>query len=539
MLRILLLLLIPFTGFSQFTFEDTLKGSITPERAWWDVQHYDIVLHDVNASTKSVSGTVTIDFKVVEAGKHIMQIDLQQPLVIDRVTTNRKEINEVLSFQRITPNVYHIQFPAGIDIMTYNNLTIHYSGTPVEAKNAPWDGGVVWTTDKSGNPFIATACQGIGASAWWPCKDHGADEPDAGARISVTTPHQLMNISNGQLIENAVNDGKRTTSWEVKNPINIYGINFNIGNYTSWDSVYTGEKGKLNMQFYVLKENLEKSKRQFQDAFRMMKAFEYWFGPYPFYEDGYKIVEVPYLGMEHQSSVTYGNGYKNGYKGMDLSATGWGLKWDFIIVHESGHEWFANNITCKDNADMWIHESFTTYSEGLFTEFYYGKDAGAEYLRGIRKNILNDRPIIGEYGVNHPGSYDMYYKGANMLHTLRQVVNNDEKWRQLLRGLNTDFYHQTVTTADVERYIGSFLEMDLSPFFEQYLRTNHVPQLETVKKGNKIRYRWTNCVEGFHMPIDVSTGKKRIRLYPSPTIQTIKAKSMLIDENYYVQQVQQ
>lgn len=539
MLRILLLLLIPFTGFSQFTFEDTLKGSITPERAWWDVQHYDIVLHDVNASTKSVSGTVTIDFKVVEAGKHIMQIDLQQPLVIDRVTTNRKEINEVLSFQRITPNVYHIQLPAGIDIMTYNNLTIHYSGTPVEAKNAPWDGGVVWTTDKSGNPFIATACQGIGASAWWPCKDHGADEPDAGARISVTTPHQLMNISNGQLIENAVNDGKRTTSWEVKNPINIYGINFNIGNYTSWDSVYTGEKGKLNMQFYVLKENLEKSKRQFQDAFRMMKAFEYWFGPYPFYEDGYKIVEVPYLGMEHQSSVTYGNGYKNGYKGMDLSATGWGLKWDFIIVHESGHEWFANNITCKDNADMWIHESFTTYSEGLFTEFYYGKDAGAEYLRGIRKNILNDRPIIGEYGVNHPGSYDMYYKGANMLHTLRQVVNNDEKWRQLLRGLNTDFYHQTVTTADVERYIGSFLEMDLSPFFEQYLRTNYVPQLETVKKGNKIRYRWTNCVEGFHMPIDVSTGKKRIRLYPSPTIQTIKAKSMLIDENYYVQQVQQ
>ncbi len=539
MLRILLLLLIPFTGFSQFTFEDTLKGSITPERAWWDVQHYDIVLHDVNASTKSVSGTVTIDFKVVEAGKHIMQIDLQQPLVIDRVTTNRNEINEVLSFQRITPNVYHIQFPAGIDMMTYNNLTIHYSGTLVEAKNAPWDGGVVWTADKSGNPFIATACQGIGASAWWPCKDHGADEPDAGARISVTTPHQLMNISNGQLIENAVNDGKRTTSWEVKNPINIYGINFNIGNYTSWDSVYTGEKGKLNMQFYVLKENLEKSKRQFQDAFRMMKAFEYWFGPYPFYEDGYKIVEVPYLGMEHQSSVTYGNGYKNGYKGMDLSATGWGLKWDFIIVHESGHEWFANNITCKDNADMWIHESFTTYSEGLFTEFYYGKDAGAEYLRGIRKNILNDRPIIGEYGVNHPGSYDMYYKGANMLHTLRQVVNNDEKWRQLLRGLNTDFYHQTVTTADVERYIGSFLEMDLSPFFEQYLRTNHVPQLETVKKGNKIRYRWTNCVEGFHMPIDVSTGKKRIRLYPSPTIQTIKAKSMLIDENYYVQQVQQ
>ncbi|NGF76574.1 M1 family metallopeptidase [Fluviicola sp. SGL-29] len=539
MLRILLLLLVPLTGFSQFTFEDTLKGSMTPERSWWDVQHYAIVLHDVNAVTKSIKGTVTIDFKVVEAGKHILQIDLQHPLIIDSATTNRNGTDEQLSFKRITSNVYHVAFPVDIDPMTYGNVTIHYSGTPVEAKNAPWDGGVIWTTDKSGNPFIATACQGIGASAWWPCKDHGADEPDTGALISVTTPSQLMNISNGQLIENRLKNDTRTTVWEVKNPINIYGINFNIGNYTSWDSIYIGEKGELNMQFYVLRENLAKSKLQFRDAFRMMKAFEYWFGPYPFYEDGYKLVEVPYLGMEHQSSVTYGNGYKNGYKGTDLSATGWGLKWDFIIVHESGHEWFANNITCKDNADMWVHESFTTYSEGLFTEFYYGKDAGADYLRGIRKNILNDRPIIGEYGVNHPGSYDMYYKGANMLHTLRQVVNNDEQWRQLLRELNVDFYHQTVTTADVERYIGSFLKMDLSAFFDQYLRTTKVPQLETIRKGNKIRYRWSNCVEGFRMPVDVNTEKGRIRLYPTKVTQTIKVKNILIDENYYVKQVQQ
>ncbi|MBC9813401.1 M1 family metallopeptidase [Crocinitomicaceae bacterium CZZ-1] len=539
MLRILLLLLVPLTGFSQFTFEDTLKGSMTPERSWWDVQHYAIVLRDVNAVTKSIKGTVTIDFKVVEAGKHILQIDLQHPLVIDSATTNRNGTDEQLSFKRITSNVYHLAFPVDIDPMTYGNVTIHYSGTPVEAKNAPWDGGVVWTTDKSGNPFIVTACQGIGASAWWPCKDHGADEPDAGALISVTTPSQLMNISNGQLIENRLKNDTRTTVWEVKNPINIYGINFNIGNYTSWDSIYIGEKGELNMQFYVLRENLAKSKLQFRDAFRMMKAFEYWFGPYPFYEDGYKLVEVPYLGMEHQSSVTYGNGYKNGYKGTDLSATGWGLKWDFIIVHESGHEWFANNITCEDNADMWIHESFTTYSEGLFTEFYYGKDAGANYLRGIRKNILNDRPIIGEYGVNHPGSYDMYYKGANMLHTLRQVVNNDEQWRQLLRELNVDFYHQTVTTADVERYIGSFLKMDLSAFFDQYLRTTKVPQLETIRKGNKIRYRWSNCVEGFRMPVDVNTEKGRIRLYPTKVTQIIKVKNILIDENYYVKQVQQ
>lgn len=538
MLRILLLLVIPLTGFSQFTLEDTLKGSNTPERSWWDVQHYTIALHTINSETKSINGTVTIDFKVVKEGNHTMQIDLQYPLTIDRVTTNRNDTDKTVSFKRITPNVYHLQFPETNDIHTYKQVTIHYSGMPVEAKNAPWDGGVVWKKDMNGNEFIATACQGIGASAWWPCKDYGADEPDAGARISVTTQQQLMNISNGQLVENIVDNDKRTTVWEVNSPINIYGINFNIGNYTSWDSIYMGEKGELNMQFYVLKENLNKSKQQFQDAFRMMKAFEYWFGPYPFYEDGYKLVEVPYLGMEHQSSVTYGNGYKNGYKGTDLSATGWGLKWDFIIIHESGHEWFANNITCQDNADMWIHESFTTYSEGLFTEFYYGKDAGAEYLRGIRKNILNDRPIIGEYGVNHPGSYDMYYKGANMLHTLRQLVNDDEKWRQLLRGLNTDFYHQTVTTATIENYISSFLAMDLSLFFDQYLRTNQVPQLETIKKGNKIRYRWSNCVEGFQMPVDVNTGKQRIRLYPTQAVQTIKAKNILVDENYYVQQVQ-
>lgn len=538
MLRILLLLVIPLTGFSQFTLEDTLKGSNTLERSWWDVQHYTIALHTINSETKSINGTVTIDFKVVKEGNHTMQIDLQYPLTIDRVMTNRNDTDKTVSFKRITPNVYHLQFPETNDIHTYKQVTIHYSGMPVEAKNAPWDGGVVWKKDMNGNDFIATACQGIGASAWWPCKDYGADEPDAGARISVTTQQQLMNISNGQLIENIVDNDKRTTVWEVNSPINIYGINFNIGNYTSWDSVYIGEKGKLNMQFYVLKENLNKSKQQFQDAFRMMKAFEYWFGPYPFYEDGYKLVEVPYLGMEHQSSVTYGNGYKNGYKGTDLSATGWGLKWDFIIIHESGHEWFANNITCQDNADMWIHESFTTYSEGLFTEFYYGKDAGAEYLRGIRKNILNDRPIIGEYGVNHPGSYDMYYKGANLLHTLRQLVNDDEKWRQLLRGLNTDFYHQTVTTATIENYISSFLAMDLSLFFDQYLRTNQVPQLETIKKGNKIRYRWSNCVEGFQMPVDVNTGKQRIRLYPTQAVQTIKAKNILVDENYYVQQVQ-
>ncbi|MFD0878390.1 M1 family aminopeptidase, partial [Massilia pinisoli] len=166
--------------------------------------------------------------------------------------------------------------------------------------------------------------------------------------------------------------------------INNYGINMNVGNYEHFNEIYDGEKGKLTLDYYVLPENLEKAKTQFKQVPMMLKAFEHWFGPYPFYEDGYKLVDVPYLGMEHQSSVTYGNKYNNGYLGRDLSGTGWGLKWDFIIVHESGHEWFANNITYKDMADMWIHESFTNYSENLYTEYYFGKEAGAAYVIGCR-----------------------------------------------------------------------------------------------------------------------------------------------------------
>lgn len=527
-----LFLLFPFFVFSQFTCEDTLRGSITPERAWWDVKHYAIELREVNAQDKSIKGSVIIDYEIVKSGFQIMQIDLQEPLKIDFVTyTNR---DGLLLFTKVSKNVYHIRLSAA-SLNNQESITIHYSGKPIEAKNAPWDGGVVWKKDKNGNDFIVTACQGIGASSWFPCKDHPSDEPDNGATVSVTTSEQLMNVSNGVLIQNSVKNGKRTTEWKVENPINNYGINFNIGNYVSWDSVYQGKQGELLMSFYVLPENLEKAKKQFHDAFRVMEAFEHWFGPYPFYRDGYKLVEVPYLGMEHQSSVTYGNRFQNGYLGKDLSGTGWGLKWDFIIVHESGHEWFANNITCSDNADLWIHESFTTYSEGLFTEYFYGKDAGAEYIRGLRKNILNDKPVIGIYGVNQEGSYDMYYKGANMLHTIRQIVNDDEKWLSLLRGLNKDFYHQIVTTEQIEKYISDALEMDLSRIFDQYLRTTQIPTLEIAKSGKNIQYRWINCIQNFNMPLDVLISKrKKIRLFPTTEFQKIKAKQLELDENYYV-----
>lgn len=534
MFRILFLVtLVPFLSHSQFTYEDTLRGSITPERSWWDVLFYEIQLDEVNAENRTISGKVNIEFKCVEGGHRTMQIDLQEPLQIDWVTY--KDRDALLLITKIAPNVYHIHLPGELTLHQHETISIHYSGKPIEAKNAPWDGGIVWSKDKNGNDFIATACQGLGASAWWPCKDHGYDEPDNGARISVATPTHLTAISNGQMTGNNIREDQRTTVWEVKNPINLYGINFNIGNYTSWDSIYKGINGDLRMSFYVLPENREKASVQFNDAFRMMEAFEHWFGPYPFYEDGYKLVEVPYLGMEHQSSVTYGNGYQNGYLGTDLSGSGWGLKWDFIIVHESGHEWFANNISCKDNADMWIHESFTSYSEALFTEYFYGKEAGAEYVRGIRSNILNDRPIIGQYDVNDHGSQDMYYKGANMLHTIRQIAGNDEQWTGLLRALNNDFRHQTVTTREIEDYMSNFLGKDLSKVFDQYLRTSRIPKLEMIKMGKTIRYRWNNCVESFDMPVDVMTEKKEsIRLYPTTEFQEIKAKKLSIDANYYV-----
>jgi len=270
----------------------------------------------------------------------------------------------------------------------------------------------------------------------------------------------------------------------------------------------------------------------------MLEAFEHWFGPYPFYEDGYKLVEAPYLGMEHQSAVTYGNGYQNGYRGHDLSGTGWGKKFDYIIIHESGHEWFANNITYKDYADMWVHESFTTYSESLFLDFHYGKEAAAEYVIGQRAHIENDRPIIGIYNVNQTGSGDMYYKGANMLHMLRQIVNNDEKWRGILRGLNQDFYHQTVTTAQIENYLTAQIGRDLKPVFDQYLRDVRVPELSYRQDGKKLLYRWSNCVPEFAMPVKVTVAGKEIWLEPTTAWQELqvasKKASLEVDRNFYV-----
>lgn len=514
-----------------FTHDDTLRGSITAQRAWWDLQYYHLSVK-VEPENKFISGSNLIKYNVLAANQ-TLQIDLQPPLSIEKVVQD----GQSLSFEKDGKNAYIIRLQKAQQVGANEELTLFYSGHPKVAIRAPWDGGFSWKKDKNGNDFVATSCQGLGASVWWPCKDHMYDEPDSGMKISVTVPAHLMDVSNGQLESITDNsDNTKTYNWLVKNPINNYGVNINIGDYTKFSEVYKGEKGDLQMDYYVLNYNLDKAKEQFKDAPRMMKAFEHWFGPYPFYEDGYKLVEVPYLGMEHQSSVTYGNQFKNGYLGRDLSGTGQGLKWDFIIIHESGHEWFANNITYKDIADMWIHESFTNYSENLYTEYYFGKEAGSEYVIGTRNNIKNDRPIVGIYNVNHEGSGDMYYKGGNMLHTIRQVVNDDEKWRSVLRGLNQTFYHQTVTSKQIEDYVSEKSEIDFSKVFDQYLRTTQLPILEWKIEKNNVCYRYAEVVEGFKMPLKVKleTGKT---LWITPTTtkwQKLKAKSIEVDKNFYV-----
>ena len=514
----------------NFTRQDTLRGSITPEREWWDLSYYHLDI-EVHPDDKTIFGQNTIQYKVLES-KQVMQIDLQPPLQLTKVTQNNKELAI-----KHDGNAHFVTLLDTQNIGDINSVIAHYEGKPREAVRAPWDGGISWKKDKNGNHFVASSCQGLGASVWWPNKDHMYDEVDS-MLISVNVPKGLTNVSNGRLRSIEDNGSTSTFNWFVNNPINNYGVNINIGDYANFSEVYKGEKGDLDMNYYVLKDNLEKAKEHFKDAPKMMKAFEHWFGPYPFYEDSFKLVEVPYLGMEHQSSVTYGNKYKKGYLGRDLSGTGLGLKFDFIIIHEAGHEWFANNITNIDIADMWIHESFTSYSENLFLDYYYGKEASADYVIGTRKNIQNDKPLIGQYNVNSEGSSDMYYKGANMLHTLRQMVNDDEKWRQILRTLNSNFYHQTVTTKQIEDCLAEESGIDLDGFFNQYLRSIKIPVLEYKVEGKKLFYKWTNIVEGFKMPIHIKINGKPHWITPSSKNKTLKLKSknpkIIVDRDFYV-----
>ena len=509
--------------------QDTLRGSITPERAWWDLTYYHLDIK-VEPNKKYISGSNTVGYKVIESNK-VMQIDLQKPMNITSITSKNKE----LKFTR-EGNAYFVELRKKQKKGDVNYIKINYEGFPKEAVRAPWDGGLSWKKDENDNHFIATSCQGLGASVWWPNKDHMYDEVDS-MLISVNIPKKLTNVSNGRLKKiTELDDDTRTFEWFVANPINNYGVNINIGDYVNFSEVYKGEKGDLDIDNYVLSYNLEKAKEQFKQVPMMIEAFEHWFGPYPFYEDSFKMVEVPYLGMEHQSSITYGNKFQNGYLGRDLSGSGWGLKFDYIIIHEGGHEWFANNITYKDVADMWVHEGFTCYSENLYVDYFFGKEASAEYVIGTRRGVSNKKPIIGQYDVNREGSGDMYSKGANLLHTIRQLTNNDELWRQTLRGLNEEFYHSTVTTKEIEEYISNSIGMDLSRVFDQYLRDYRIPMFEYEISNGVLSYRWNDVVEGFDMPIEVKIDGETKLLQPTNKFQKLKIKNLYVnvDKDYYV-----
>jgi len=513
-----------------FTRQDSLRGSITPERAWWDLTYYDLSVQ-VAPESRSLTGTNIIHYTVLTPESR-MQIDLQPPLEIEAVVQGGRQQTFIRE-----GNVYFITLSKPQVTGARETLSIRYSGVPLEATNAPWDGGFSWAQDSKGQPFAATSCQGLGASVWWPNKDHMYDEPDSMA-IRLTVPKPLTAVANGRLLKTEETGKNRTFNWFVSNPINNYGVNANIAQYTHFSGTFSGEKGPLDLDYYVLPENLGKAKEQFKQVPMMLEAFEHWFGPYPFYEDSFKLVEVPYLGMEHQSSITYGNGYQNGYLGRDLSGTGWGLKFDFIIIHEAGHEWFANNITYRDIADMWIHEGFTAYSESLYLDYHFGTEAASAYVIGTRANIRNDKPIIGSYDVNSRGSGDMYPKGANMLHTLRQLLEDDTLWRSILRGLNETFYHQTVTTQQIESYMSEKSGKDLSAFFDQYLRTAWVPNLEYRWNGNILEYRYRDIVPGFDMPVRVFADQKAQWIFPAADWKQTqfqeKPDSFEVDPNFYI-----
>jgi len=517
---------------SSFTHADTLRGSITPERAWWNVIRYDISVTP-DYEKKSIKGTNAIGFEVLQTGQ-ALQLDLQAPMNIVSIQWR----NASLPFKR-EGNAFHVQFPKALQKGDKESIRVSFEGNPRTAVRPPWDGGWIFTKDRQGRPWMSVACQGLGASVWYPCKDHQSDEPDNGASLSITVPDTLVAVGNGRLKEKVAHkDGTATYSWVVTNPINNYDIIPYIGKYVNWQEEYAGEKGKLDCNYWVLDYNLEKAKAQFKQADTMLHCFEYWLGPYPFYEDGYKLVEAPHLGMEHQSAVAYGNRFENGYLGRDLSGSGWGLKWDFIIVHESGHEWFGNNITTNDLADMWVHEGFTNYSETLYTTCLYGVEAGNDYCIGTRKNIRNDKPIIGTYGVNAEGSGDMYYKGGNMLHMIRQITG-DSAYRTICRGLSAEFYHKTVDSRQVEQYISQHAHKDLSKIFDQYLHTIQVPVLEYRTDGQgQLSYRWSHCVKGFNMPLKVTAGApaKLQWIQPTEDWQSLAGGNgdFMADRNFYI-----
>ena len=496
---------------AAFTRADSLRGGQPAERTCYDINYYHLDVR-LDVANRTISGSNLFRFTATRDFTRL-QFDLYANLTVEKVAYHGRPVPFVRE-----ANAVFVTFPQVIKQGSRDEFTVTYSGQPTVAKKAPWDGGFVFAQDAQGQPWVASACQGVGASIWWPTKDQQADEVDS-MLISVAVPKGLKDVSNGRLRGTAKLPGGYTRyDWAVTNPINNYDVALNVGNYVHFSDLYQGEAGPLTLDYWVLPENLGKAKTQFAANVRpMLKSMEYWFGPYPFYKDGYKLVDAPYLGMEHQSAVAYGNKYQNGYLGRDRSGTGWGDKWDFIIIHESGHEWFGNSITTKDIADMWVHESFTTYSESLFVESQFGKPAGQEYLHGQRRNIQNDGPIIGPYGVSKEGSSDMYDKGANLLNMLRTALNDDARWRGILRGLGRTFYNQTVTGQQIIDYVNKEAGRDFSPVFAQYLRHASLPVLEMRVEKSQLLGRWVAATPDFDLPVRLRLKGGEYRLVPLTT----------------------
>ena len=509
-------------GFSA-TFDrcDTLRGSLRPERTCFDVTSYDLAL-DIEFADSSIAGTNAVHFTVVEPTDRI-QLDLFENMVIDRVVD--AGTGAELDVERECAAVF-IDLGRTVPVGERMVLKVHYHGRPRVAVNAPWDGGFTWTTDGAGHPWLGVSCQGIGASLWWPNKDHLSDEPDS-MRITATVPPALSLVANGELERGELGPEDSVYTWRVGYPINNYNVTLNVGDYTAFFDTYTSSDGReLALQYYVLPEHLDTARVHFQQVKPMLACYETYLGDYPFWEDGFALVETPYLGMEHQGAIAYGNGYQPGYAGWDYSRIG--LDFDYIIIHEAGHEWWGNSVSVADIADLWIHEGFCTYSEAIYVECLHGYDTAMAYINAKKPFIGNEHPVLGIHGVNHEGDGDMYSKGMLFLNTLRHLVDDDEAWWAGIKTLVDERFAQSiVSTDDILGFFNETFDKDFTATFEQYLAHPHIPvllyRLEDRGDGrHRMTYRWLADADGFDMPVRIHTpdgGWRWIR--PSATLQRL------------------
>ena len=512
---IFLSLIFSFSALPQeFTYSDSLRGNLSEFRSCYDVFYYDLNVTVDDYQQKLINSSNTIHATAISSFQKI-QIDLFESLKIHSIEFEEK----ILEFERIH-NAVFVNFPRVINVNEKINFKVMYSGKPRVAVNPPWDGGFSWEKDKNGNSWIGVSCQGLGASSWWPCKDHQSDEPDS-MNITSTVRYPLQVISNGKkksdktFFSEELQSKANKSSWFVSYPINNYNVTLCVGDYKYFNDYHVNNYDTLELDYYVLKYNYNKAKDHFQQVKPMLECFEKYFGPYPFYKDGYTLIETPYLGMEHQSAIAYGNNYLPGYNGNRQFISG--LDFDYIIIHETGHEWWGNSITTNDIADMWIHEGFCTYSEVLYVECIYGHDIMLDYVNNQKRSVRNDKPIIGPYNVNKKGSNDMYQKGSLMLHTLRSLIDNDSLWFSIIKGISEEFKYQIVDGAEIIDYINEKVDLDLYYFFQQYLYKSEIPTFEykTQKKGREytLLYRW-NAIDDFNMNIKINVETKDILLLP-------------------------